>query len=362
MSVVAILGAGAGGAAATAELMQKGFRVHLWNRSAEALQPFQENGGVLYEGVLGEGRAVPELISQSIEEVVDGVDGILVCMPTIAHGSIAEMLARAGVSSTPVVLNPGHTGGALEFHAVYRRLGIAPPPLAEFSTLTYVARKYRPDTVTITGTAKQIRVAGMAGDDRAVTIAQSWFASASPVSDVLASSLCNANLVLHPPGSVLGAAWVEATGGDFTFYVQGMTPGVAQVMERLDNERRAVARAYGHELPSLIEEMTRIGTVEKNSGLSGFADNIRGGRANQSIKAPDSLQHRYYIEDFWFGLQPFLALASAAQVETPVADALMKLAVAMRGDGETPTGRSAEEMGILGLDKTQIIQLVRGGV
>lgn len=361
MSTVAILGAGAGGAAATAELMQKGHKVHLWNRSAAALQPFQDSGYVAYEGVLGSGRVVPELMSQNIEEVLKGVDGILVCMPTIAHGKIAEMLAGAGVSSIPVVLNPGHTGGALEFYNAYTRVGVKPPPLAEFSTLTYVARKLSPNTVTITGSAKQVRVAGMAGDNTAVKVAQSWFGSASSVADVIATSLSNANLVLHPPCSVLGAAWIEATNGEFTFYVEGMTDGVAEVMVRLDNERRAVASAYGHELPSLVDEMTAIGTVEQGNDTLSFAEKIRGGKANQTIKAPDSLQHRYYIEDFWFGLKPFLALADAVDVEVPVAESLMKLAKAMRSSElGTPVGRSANEMGIEGLSKQQVIKLVRG--
>ena len=360
MSSVAVLGAGSGGTAATAELMQKGHRVRLWNRSAAALQPFQSSGYVGYEGVLGSGRVTPELMSQNMDEVLNGVDGILVCMPTIAHGAIAEMLANAGVRSIPVVLNPGHTGGALEFYNTYIKMGIEPPPIAEFSTLTYVARKYRPDTVTVTGSAKQIRVAGMAGDNTAVEAARSWFASASPVADVIATSLSNANLVLHPPCSVLGAAWVEATQGDFTFYVEGMTNGVSRVMEQLDNERRAVAKAYGHELPSLVDEMAAIGTVEETNDHLSFANKIRGGKANRTIKAPDSLQHRYYIEDFWFGLMPFLALAKAVDEPVHVASALMDMAIAMREPDQIPEGRSGAHMGIQGLDKNQIISLVRG--
>ena len=68
-------------------------------------------------------------------------------------------------------------------------------------------------------------------------------------------------MVLHCPGAVLGAAWVEAKRGDFTFYVEGMTAGVARVMAKLDAERQAVAAAFGHALHSLVEEMQAIGTV-----------------------------------------------------------------------------------------------------
>lgn len=361
MTTVAILGAGAGGAAATAELMQSGYRVRLWSRSPATLSPFQESGHVAYDGVLGPGQATPELISDNLEATLENTDGILVCLPTLAHGQLAGRLAELGQSSVPVVLNPGHTGGAMEFHHTYVGLGVTPPPLAEFSTLTYVARKNSPDTVTITGTANQVRVAGMLGNNTAIKVAQLWYPNAVECKDVIATSLANVNLVLHPPGCVLAAAWIEATKGDFTFYVEGMTDGVGHVMYALDQERRSVAQAFGHTLPSLIEEMSAIGTVEQGAAEQEFADNIRGGKANKNIKAPDSFQHRYYKEDFWFGLTPFIAFADAVGAQVPVAKSLMTLAAAMSRGRETPGGRTAQQMGINGMDGEQIIVFVRGG-
>lgn len=361
MSTIAVLGAGAGGAAATAELVQNGYQVNLWNRSLSTLQPFIDKGSVAYEGVLGCGEVPINIVSADINQVVEGVDGILVCMPTIAHDSIAIMLAKAGINSIPVILNPGHTGGALSFYHKFVELGIEPPSIAEFSTLTYVARKSAPDKVNITGCAKQIRVAPMAGDDRAANLALNWFKSAKLDLDVISTSLSNVNLILHPPGSILGSAWVEATAGDFTFYVEGMTDGVAHVIQQLDDERRSVAKAYGHDLPSLTDEMTAIGTVESGNTDLSLADKLRQGKANQTIKAPDSLEHRYYIEDFWYGLMPFIALAKAVDIDTPVASCLLQMGVAIRGEkGQEQIGRTAEAMGIAGLNKEQITRLVRG--
>ena len=92
-----------------------------------------------------------------------------------------------------------------------------------------------------------------------------------------------------------------------------MTPGVARVMRALDDERRAVARAFGHDLPSLVAEMQAIGTVEPSvRDLDDLAAAIASGEANRRIKAPDSLAHRYYREDFGHGLLPFTALAAIA--------------------------------------------------
>jgi opine dehydrogenase len=361
MTTVAVLGAGAGGAAAVAELSARGHKVRLWNRSAATLRPFQDAGGVAYTGVLGDGKAVPEAITADLGDALDGADVALVCLPTLVLGDVARALIDAGMPDIPIVLNPGHTGGALEFHAVFTAAGAKPPPIAEFSTLTYIARKYAPDEVTVTLAAHHIWAAAMPGGAPALAAAQDLYPAAEAADDVLATSLANVNLVLHPPGAVLGAAWVEATNGDFTFYVEGMTPGVARVMRALDEERLAVARTFGHEMPPLIAEMASIGTVEAGDADSDdYAGAIGAGRANAKIKAPDSFQHRYYREDFGHGLMPFLALAAAAGVEVPVAAALMRLGVALIGPELADRGRDAAAMGIAGLNRDGVCEYVRG--
>jgi opine dehydrogenase len=177
---------------------------------------------------------------------------------------------------------------------------------------------------------------------------------------VLAVGLSNMNMVLHPPGAILAAAWVEARSGEFTFYVDAMTPGVARVMKALDDERRAVGRAYGHALPNLIEEMQAIGTVETSvTDTADFARAIAGGEANRRIKAPSSLMHRYYLEDFGHGLLPFIAFAKIAGVDVPVARSLLTLAETLVGTSYREQGRTAEVMGIAGLDRERLLALVR---
>ncbi|MEO6032399.1 MAG: NAD/NADP octopine/nopaline dehydrogenase family protein [Burkholderiaceae bacterium] len=358
---IAIIGAGAGGAAAVAELTLAGHLVTLWNRSAQTLAPFQALGGVAYDGVFGEGVARPRLITADLAQAITGADAILVCLPTFSHAAVARALAEIGATTLPVVLNPGHTGGALEFRQAFRDVRADVPPVAEFSTLTYVARKNRPDCVSITGAAKKIRIAALPGGEAAAQAGAELYRGATLMSDVLACDLSNVNMVLHPPGAVLGAAWVEATGGEFTFYVEAMTPGVARVMRTLDDERRAVARAFGHDLPSLIEEMQALGTVEASvRDLTDLVGAISSGKANRRIKGPDSLQHRYYLEDFGHGLLPFLALAAAAQVAVPVADSLFKLGESLTGNDYSARGRTAARMGIAGLDRQGVMNCVRG--
>jgi len=358
MKNVAVVGAGAGGAAAVVELCSAGYRVALWGRSERTLAPFHAQGGIAHEGVLGSGLAKPRLITADLGVAIAGAEVILVCLPTFAHADIASALARRGATA-PVVLNPGHTGGALEFRECFRSLAVTPPPIAEFSTLTYVARQYAAGSVTITGRAKSVRLAALPGGDAAKAAAQTLFGGATAMSDVLACDLANVNMVLHTPGAVLGAAWIEATHGDFTFYVQGMTPGVARVMNALDRERRAVARAFNHALPPLVAEMVAIGTVGSPSAdTDDLVASIASGEANRRIKAPDSLKHRYYREDFGHGLLPFTELAGIAGVDVPIAAALLRIAQTLTGIDFAAEGRTAKRMGVAGLDRNGLLELV----
>jgi opine dehydrogenase len=293
-----------------------------------------------------------------LAEATDGADVVLICVPTLAHKDVADALARTR-SRVPIVLNPGHTGGALEVRQTFIANACDPPPIATFSTLTYVARKYTPARVTITGKAKSVRLAAMPGGDPAAGPAKLLFPAANPVADVLACDLANVNMVLHIPGAVLGAAWVEATGGDFTFYVQGMTGGVARVMRALDDERRAVGRAFNHELPILTAEMRAIGTVEeKTPDIGDFAAAIASGEANRHIKAPDSLRHRYYQEDFCYGLLPFTIIARIGGVDVPLAKSLLQIGQVLLGFDLASCGRTAERMGIAGLDRRGLLRLI----
>jgi opine dehydrogenase len=338
VTTVAILGAGAGGTAAAVELAGAGHHVRLWNRNPATLAPHLVRGGVESTGLLGNGFTELPWIGTSLAEAIDGADVAVVCLPALAHEALADDLAALSVS-VPLILNPGHTGGALHVAARFGSVGRAAPPIVEFSTLSYVARKNAEGVVSVTGRAGRLGAAVLptadaAADAAAMELARSLWPAIVELPDVIATSLSNVNLVLHPPAAVLGLAWVEATGGSFRFYAEGTTPAVARVMTALDAERREVARAYGHELPPLLLEMAGLGTVDpldtdmlaSPTAAESVRRAVSGGAANAAIAAPADLAHRYYREDFAYGVVPLTELAAAVGVPTPVANALLVLA------------------------------------
>lgn len=356
---LAVIGAGNGGAAAAVELTLAGHDVALYARSADTIAPFAQDG-VHYQGVLGEGVIRPALLSSDITEATREVEAAIICLPTFAHIGVARALADSGWgTSRPVILNPGHTGGAFEFETAYRGRAGDAPPIAEFATLAYIARKPAPNTVNVTGRARSLRAAALPGGGQALALARRLFPGVYDSGDVIACDLANINMIVHPPGAILGAAWVEATGGDFTFYVQGMTPGVIEIMRSLDHERMAVARAFGHDLPNIIGEMKAVGSVPGDADENDYSA-IAAGEANRRIKAPNSLSHRYYMEDFGHGVVPFLAYAAVAGIDVPIASALVRLGLGANPNRGAMAMRTASTMGFEGMSREALMRRAKG--
>ena len=360
MTRIAILGAGAGGSAAAVELIGKGYEVSLWSRSERTVATYRKAGSVAYVGVLGEGEVSPRPMTSDLESALEGADGVLVVLPAVAHEDVARALATLGCS-VPIVLNPGGTGGALLFRRVFLDSDASLPPIAELSTLTYIARKTEPGRVSVYKTASSVHAACLPGGRAALDLARSLFGGVRVQPNVMSTSLRNINLVLHPPAALLSVAWVEATRGDFLFYAEAMTAGVFRATEAFDAERMALGEALGLELPSFADEMMEVGSVDADYFDRGLIrESIARGRANATIKAPDSLEHRYYREDLPCAVLPFAEIAARCDVATPVADAILTLGSVVIGDDVRSRGFTASRLGIQGLDRSGLLRLVSG--
>lgn len=362
-TAVTVIGAGPGGCAGAAEFTRAGRSVTLFNRSESRLAPLRELGGVhlIAEGT-DHGVVPLARMTTSIEEALAGSSTVLIMAPTSALGDYARACALHLTSEHRILLAPGHTGGALYFRKTVKDLSPRIDPLiGETHTLPYICRATGPGQVTLWSRTRELLTSALpaARTGELMQTFSSLLPTLSAVPSVLYSSLSNHNAVMHPAGMILNAGWIERTGGDFRYYSQGHTAAVGAVIEAVDRERLAIGEALGVQLTSFLDAFYAAGATSEEAWRSGSAERaITESAPNHEIKAPASLDDRYVHEDFGYGLVPFLALAGVAGVSAPVTAALVTLAETATGFPLTERGLNADRLGIAGLDRQGLLDLV----
>lgn len=357
--VFAVVGAGNGGLAMAGHLALSGCDVRLFNRNAERLRPVRQAGGIRLEGALHGFARVR--VADDPEPAVAGADAIMIVVPASGHRQVARLLARHLRDGQTVVLHPGRTLGAIEFAHALRTSGCeADVTLAEAQTLLYASRVVAPATVRVHQVKRRVPLAALPA--RRTPEALQRVRRALPVfeaaTSVLQTGLENIGAVFHPGPALLNLARLEE-GAPWEFYRQGITPGVARVLEAVDAERLEVARALGVQAASALEWLADAYGVCPDGGLEAA---VRANPAYRGIPAPAGLDTRYLSEDVPTGLVPLASLGEFLEVPTPVVNSLITLASLATGTDFRASGRTLERVGLGGMSLEDLhAYVIEGG-
>ncbi len=356
---VAVLGAGNGALAMAGHLGLQGFPIRLYNKFAEEIADVQANQGVTVEGEV-EGFGPVEMATTDPAPVVSWADVILVVVPAFVHRFIAEACAPHLHDGQIVLLNPGRTGGALEFANVLQKQGVqANIHLAEAQSLVYACRISGPGRVNIKGIKRQMPVATFPAITREPVMEKlaRLYPQFTPVANVLETGLDNIGAVFHPAAVVLNTNSIEA-GVEHEFYMD-MTPTVAHFLEVIDRERLLVARAFGVTLDSAREWLLKNyeGVIGQN-----LYECLQSNQAYKGIKGPSSINTRALLEDVPTGLVPLVSLGELAGVATPASRAVVNMAAILLDRDFWGEGRSASNLGLAGMSVDEIRRFVNTGV
>lgn len=353
-----VLGAGHGGMAMTGHLAITGYPVTLFNRSPERIRPVQARGGIDVTGEV-DGFAPVRLATCDAAEAVEQADILMVVVPATGHRDIAEMIAPHLRDGQILVLNPGRTGGALEVSRILRqRNPTVHCYLGEAQTLLYASRVTNPGQVHIFSIKNSVPLATLPAYQVAdvLPVIRKALPQFVPGDNVLKTGLDNMGAVFHPAITVLNAARIEDTLGDFQYYVEGVTPSVATVLEAVDRERVEVAGALGIRANTAREWLY----LAYDAAGKTLLDAMRSNRGYWGIKAPGTIQHRYVAEDVPTSLVPIASLGEMLNVPTPTTRAIIHLASLMHGVDYWAEGRTVDRLGIRGMSVKEIRFLVVG--
>ena len=358
-----VIGAGHGGKAMAAHLALMGCHVTLYNRTPERVAAIKARGGIDLESYDGGPRGFGRLaaVTSAMAEALAEADLVHVVVPSSAHADVARAAAAHLRDGQIVVLHPGRTLGAIEFDKVLRDQGCqADVTIAEAGTFIYASRSDGPAQAHIFRIKEAVPLAALPATrtPQVLEALASVYPQFIDGGNVLRTGLDNMGAIFHPALTILNAGRIESTHGDYEFYIEGVTPSVARVLEVLDRERVTVAAALGIRAQTALEWLKMAYDAE-GADLNEAIHNQPG---YYGIKAPSTLNHRYIFEDVPMSLVPIAALGQHYGVSVRGMDAIIRLACVIHRTDYWRRGRTPEKLGIDRLSVGELTQFVNEGV
>ena len=175
--------------------------------------------------------------------------------------------------------------------------------------------------------------------------------------DVLNTGMNNMGAIFHPALTLLNMGWIEATHGDYQFYIDGVTPSVARVLEVLDRERVTVASALGIRARTSLEWLK---LAYDTTGVD-LHEAIHNQPGYYGIKAPATLNHRYIFEDVPMSLVPIASLGKRYGVFVRGMESMIQVASIIHRTDYWRRGRTVEKLGLEQWSVSELTRFVQEG-
>ncbi|MHA1863298.1 MAG: NAD/NADP octopine/nopaline dehydrogenase family protein [Candidatus Thorarchaeota archaeon] len=353
---VAVLGGGHAGRGLASYLSLQGFDVSLYNRTRSNIKAIIDSKGLEVYGVV-EGFAHLSLITTNIRKAMENRDILIVTVPAQAHTFFAKKMAPHLQEGQLVLLMPGRTGGALEFaQLIGRSRDLSEIMLGEAQTFSFVSRITGSNSVTISKIKNRVQVSALPATDNQEFLSRLgklpiFFTTSA---NVLETSLNNVGAMLHPTPTILCTGIIESKKVGYNHYLEGISESVGRLIEKMDAERVAIARAFSLNPVSLLKWLT---DAYDASGKTLY-ESIRSIDAYDKVGNPDSLEHRYMLEDIPTGLVPMSRLASLCNIQTPTIDSVVTIASQLCDRDFWSEGRNLRGMGIADMSPSEVITFV----
>jgi opine dehydrogenase len=356
---IAVLGAGNAGRALAGDLARMGAEVALWNRTPDHIAEISYLGSVELEGeVTGVGKLV--VVTSDIGEALADADVVMVCVPAFGHRDVARACAPYLRDHQRVVLNPGRTFGAVEFlHELREADCQAEAVVAEAATFIFASRSSGPAQSRIMRIKRAVPVAAIPCNrtDEVVASLKPWYPQFTAADCTLDTSFSNVGAVVHPTITLLNTARIENSQGRFDFYIDGVSPGVARVLEAVDRERLAVANLLGVSVRSTKDWLLSAYRV---SGRDLY-EAIQANEGYRGISAPPTMDNRYLLEDVPMSMVPMASAGRSFGLTPRAIESMIDVAGLVHETNYWSRGRTLASLGLEGLSPAEIRRVATEG-
>jgi opine dehydrogenase len=360
---IAVLGAGNGGITFAAHFRSTpGVEwVSLYNRSRGRLESIWANDNRIYaRGEIGgaDGQAmVLDLVTSDPVQAASSADLILLAGTQQSIAPLGRALAPHVTSGQAIMIGSGTLGSTWEMVAELRAGRCTDlPVVGEFNILPYATKLDggQEGRVWVRGIKQALDAAFSVGGDLPAGL-KAWLLGVYPYlnifPDPLYTGLSGANMVAHPVVVLRNQHKVRA-GEPWPLYAEGVTHEVGDLMEAVDQERLAIARACGVMLPPMYEFLATayppFDGVAVTNLYEWFHSRMRSAAGQihlEAVPGPISFRVRLIEEDVPYGMVPLEALGQLVGVAAPTVSMFIDEANELLGVDYRATGRSLARIG-----------------
>lgn len=323
---IAILGAGAIAYGNAALLCRNGHSVVIWSPSGQRTSAFAAGKPLVATGAI-EGRFNPRA-ANSCADALSQADAVVIAVPGYGHRHVLEAAAPHLRGEHVVVFNAHMSFAALYLAKLTDTLGVTPTIAALGSTVT-TGRQTALDSVNVGAIRGQLDVAVIpkSAASRALEICQVMFGDRFALrSSLLEIALSNLSAQNHLAIALCNLTRMEL--GEIWKQSSHITPAVARFLEALDDERLAVAKAFGVSVRTIHDHYNLSYGIPMGP-LAEMAQ-VLASRPG-GVNGPTTLDTRYITEDVPFGLVPTIRLAALANVSVPLHEGGLRILSAIYG-------------------------------
>ena len=362
MAKITVIGVGHGGFAVASDMALAGHDVlyYVADRYANRVKKLFDQKTITLTGVGRNGDARLSTVTSSAEEAFKN-DLIFVVIPAYSQEAFAREISKFMRKGHKLVLIPGSTGGALVVGKIFDELNVDKDVIiSEMHTLPYACRKTDDIGVEILLECKKLYFAAFPSkyNDEMFEIMKDFYPDIELVNDVLEIALNNGNFISHPVPMVLNAGKIEYGEFPHYHYKHGITKSVARVIERIEEERKAIIEILNY---PYINSKDRLYLMDYGPKRDDLYEIYRDSDVFNSLEGPYTLNNRYLTEDIPYSLRAISSIGELIGVNTPFMNSIITLASGLMDEDYMETGRTTLDMGINFNKLDNIKKLLRYG-
>ncbi len=323
---IGIVGCGGIALGYAAMLQEEGHDPVLWSPSGKSAADLHgeelEVSGVL------ETRFQPRLACDP-QVLLEHAQVVIIAVPGYGHKAVIDAVAPFARSGQTFIVSAQLSLSATYLSLKLKERGVEAPVVA-WATTALMSRRSGPRSIAIGGIRSRLEAAVLPADagGAAVSICRTLFGDRfTEVGDVTAIALSNLNPPIHLASALCNFTRIEKA--EYWANYDGITPSVARMIEALDAERLAVAKAYGVTVRTVHEHYHLTFGFEPGMSLAQMAAAVHEKR--KGPPGPVSTDTRFFTEDVPFGIVPVIALAEKRGVAVPLHKAGLTVVNALYG-------------------------------